>query len=367
MSAPAPPRPRPGVNVEVSVSGLTESATLWTGRWLYSQCPSRRWRYPQGSLHAASMRLDNVLLRTQHGTYQQSQARLLGLRRQEDGSYPGVRVLPGVWSLLPRPLPQPARVWAALLYAGKGSRLTGPTAAEWLGWLWLPPDQQVYVVVDAERKVVSRDFVVVTRARQGSVMTRLGISVSGPEWILASCARTLGSRELMAVTATALQRREVTLSAIALLVTRHPHVPGARALRSCLRQLDGGAESIMEVETLALIRRLELPAPECQVWIYDDSGALVAVADFWWEGVACFYDGADHFRYAVLKADRRKRDRLEALGLQVPVITSELVASPELFRARIDAARTAAAALAATRTGQARWQAEPTCRIPSAS
>ena len=313
------------------------------------------------------MRFDDPLLRTQHGVYHQSQARDLGLRRSGNGCYPGVRVLPGVWSLLPAPLPQSARLWAALLYAGPFARLTGVTAAALLGWRTPVALEDVRVAVPNARKVSSRSFIVIVRTRLGTTMTRLGLSVADPEWLLADCAQTLADRELTAVVATALARREVALRSICDLTAAHPHVPGVVALRACVRQLAGGAESIREVDTLSLIRKLGFPPPECQVWLYDEVGSLVAVADFYWEGVAGFYDGGDHFGHQAQKSDRHKRDRLEALGLQVPIVTSSLLAAPGLFKQRISAAHEAAAALALTRAGPPRWRAVSASRVRPAS
>lgn len=239
------------------------------------------------------MDLSATLLRRQHGCYAAGQARALGIPRSASGHLPGTLVLPRVRSLLALPLPREARYAASLLYAGPDARLTGVTAAAVLGWLWQPADATVQVSIPAARSVRSTGFAAISRTRLPSTVERCGFPLAGLDSVLVNCAATLEDRELTAVLATATQRREVLASWLLIAPALRRGVPGVTRLRRALAVVAPGTESVTEVDCLHAFARWELPAPACQVEIWHER-KLVTVADFWWRGVAGFYDGAAH-------------------------------------------------------------------------
>jgi len=74
------------------------------------------------------------------------------------------RMLPGVYATFTGPIDTPARIWAAILYAGPGAAASHGTAL----WLWKLKDEPpsvIDVVVPESRKVVPRAGLRVHRRR----------------------------------------------------------------------------------------------------------------------------------------------------------------------------------------------------------
>jgi hypothetical protein len=73
------------------------------------------------------------------------------------------RIYPGVYAAFSGPIDRAARLWAIVLYAGPGARLSHQTAAELLG---LSDEEYplVYVTIQATRKVTPRAGIVIHRS-----------------------------------------------------------------------------------------------------------------------------------------------------------------------------------------------------------
>lgn len=119
----------------------------------------------------------------------------------------------------------------------------------------------------------------------------------------------------------------VDLGALHDQIERNPTRKAARRLRQALASLRPGAgltESQFEEDFLALCRRLDLPEPECQLYIDPGDGEPGVRADFAWPQHRLIVEtdgGKDHRTRHRFEADRRRDQRLTRLGWRVVRIT----------------------------------------------
>lgn len=147
----------------------------------------------------------------------------------------------------------------------------------------------------------------------------------------------------------ALHRGLCTLEDIAEAADRlTPGLRGRRRVRTMLVGLDPAAESPGESITRLLLTALGLPV-RSQVEVRDPTGWLVGRVDFLVAGrVVVEFDGALKYGGAdgreALVAEKRREDRLRALGYAVVRVTWDDLKRPELVRAQVLAALARAAA-----------------------
>ncbi len=98
---------------------------------------------------------------------------------------------------------------------------------------------------------------------------------------------------------------------------RYPGRRGIRGARKALTLVDGGAQSPKETWLRLLLIEAGLPAPQTQIKVVDEDGAVIAYLDMGWPElmVAVEYDGEQH------RTDRRqytwdvrRHELLEELG-----------------------------------------------------
>jgi hypothetical protein len=132
-----------------------------------------------------------------------------------------------------------------------------------------------------------------------------------------------------------------TLTAYA--TARHLH--GVKRARRLLRHVRERVESPAETLVRLLLVWSYLPAPECNVDIVDAEGRFVARGDLVlhrWR-VVVEYDGWYHERDGQQRQrDVLRRERLEALGWRVIVVTAEDLKRPESIPWRVHTALTQA-------------------------
>ncbi len=105
------------------------------------------------------------------------------------------------------------------------------------------------------------------------------------------------------------------------LLARH-RWPRAAAASVLLPLLDGQRESGLESRSAVVMHEHNIPAPETQVRILDQTGRVVARADFLWPrlGVVGEADGLVKYADAAARrvsAEKQREARLQALGLVV--------------------------------------------------
>lgn len=100
---------------------------------------------------------------------------------------------------------------------------------------------------------------------------------------------------------------------------------GAGNARRALDLIDGRAESPMESLLRVAVAQAGLPPPVPQLVIRDDRGGFVARVDLAWPDsrLVVEYDGGHHMQRRQWVADLRRRERLEAMGWTVLVLTAE--------------------------------------------
>ena len=130
---------------------------------------------------------------------------------------------------------------------------------------------------------------------------------------------------------------------------RLPSAAKRRRVLEVLALADGESESVGESRSRALIHVAGLPAPVLQHSFYDSDG-FIARTDFFWPelGVIGEFDGdakyldnallAGRTTREVILAEKKREDRLRALGYTVVRWDWKALADPELLRRKLAAA-----------------------------
>jgi hypothetical protein len=208
---------------------------------------------------------------------------------------------------------------AALLYAGPGSIITGPTALFHYGIRGSSDLATVDVLVPVGRQRRSTAFVRVHRAvhmpqrtfRSGPV--RL---VPVPRAVADTVRLLTTLRDVRAVTADAIQLGRCTLSELAGELSIGP-IRGSAMFRSALAEVAEGIRSTAEGDLRDLIITARLPMPLFNASLYDGD-TFIAKPDAWWPeaGVAAEADSRQwHLSPEDWDRTRRRHDLMAAAGI----------------------------------------------------
>jgi predicted transcriptional regulator of viral defense system len=181
---------------------------------------------------------------------------------------------------------------------------------------------------------------------------------------LVDCAREWSLTDGVVVIDAALHEKKATRAELVRAVLGGTHRIGIAQAARALSLSDGRAESPLETRGRLAMLASGLPRPELQVEIHDAAGFIGRV-DAWYEdaAVAIEFDGQVKYtdpRYAsspgqVLWKEKRREDRLRAVGVRVVRVVNEDLASPwPRTAARISGL------LAAPYVGLRRFRAVPT-------
>lgn len=116
------------------------------------------------------------------------------------------------------------------------------------------------------------------------------------------------------------------------------HLNGVQRVRRIARHIRSGVESVTETDLRLLLRFGRLPTSEVNTNILDRAGCFVARGDLVYRELMVLveYDGWQHERDAVQRQkDHLRRERLEALGWRVIVVTIEDMKNPAAIVARV--------------------------------
>lgn len=222
------------------------------------------------------------------------------------------RVHPGVYAVGHRALSEPARLAAALLYAGPGAMLSHATAAWWWRLISAAPEE-IHVSTSGRRRCT--DEVIVHARRRLQSVTHARMPVTAVAQTLLDFAATGPAQSVRRAVAEAEYRRLVSLDAVAAEAGRG--LPGSAALRSALvHHLPQLAltRSDLEDRFLGLCEDAEFPLPQV------NASVCGLTVDAYWaaEGVVVELDGhAAHATATAVERDRRRELRLRAAGLSV--------------------------------------------------
>jgi very-short-patch-repair endonuclease len=296
------------------------------------------------------------VLKDQHSVITRSQALACGLsydavrsRTRHGGRWQ--RLLPGVYLAVTGTPTTDQRETAALLYAGRGSVLSGAAALRRFGMRGMR-SELVDVLIPARRRRQSTGFVTV------HLTTRMPSEVcyQGPiQYVFAARAAADSARwldkleDVRAVVAGAVQARLCTVQQLGEELRSGP-VRGSALLRQVLAEVADGVRSAREAELMDLIKRSRLPMPlyNARLYLGDE---LIAVADAWWRdaGVVAEVDSKEwHLSPEHWEQTMRRHARMTALGILV------LHFSPRQLRLEPDQVVRAIAQALESRRGQSK-------------
>jgi hypothetical protein len=266
----------------------------------------------------------NRILQEQHLVISRAQASACGMSRgalqfRVAQSGPWQRLLPGVYLGVTGTVTQDQREMAALLYAGRGSMITGVTAVR-RHHLRSPGPDVVDVLIPWSAKRQSVAFVRIHRTRR--MPTRLFVTgkirFTMVPRAVADAARSMARfDDVRAVVCEAVQRRTCTMAELVAELKSGPSA-GSALLREALAEVGDGVRSVAEGDFRQLILRSDLPQPIFNAQLFDADGTFIATADAWWEeaGVVAEVDSrAYHFAAKDQDRTNQRHDRLIAHGI----------------------------------------------------
>ena len=232
---------------------------------------------------------------------------------------PWQRLLPGVYLTVTGTVTQDQREMAALLYAGRVSLLTGPTAVR-RHRLRSPGPDVVDVLIPWNCRRQSVAFVRVHRTRKlpKQMFVTGKIRFAEAPRAAADAARFLTRfDDVRAVVCEAVQRRACTVAELTAELEAGPSA-GSALLREALAEVADGVRSVAEADFRVLILRSGLPKPVFNAQLFDADGTFIAMVDAWWQdaGVAAEID-SHAYHLAAEDQDRttKRHDELLAHGV----------------------------------------------------
>jgi very-short-patch-repair endonuclease len=245
------------------------------------------------------------------------------------------RVLRGVYVDATTPDDLTTRAAAAALVVTPGAALARRTAAWIFGvdaramgaHLVVPP---VDVVVPEGGAAARRTGCSGYSAKLGTtdVIEVAGLPVTSPLRTTLDLLRVLERPDALAAADTMLHAGLVTRDELYDGLDRFRGFRGITQARELTELTEPATESAMESRTRLRVIDAGLPRPEVQINVYDVIGQLIARLDMGYlrrrKGIE--FDGDEHHSSRADQAhDRRRRDRLEASGWDVLVVTREQV------------------------------------------
>ena len=257
-------------------------------------------------------------------------------------------LLPGVYLTMtgtPTPLQQEM---AALLYAGKGSLVTGPAALRCHHIADTAPDL-VDVLVPPTRQRHDAEFVRLHRTARMPDRTweRGPIRYVPPARAVADTVRGLTSlRDVRAVVAGAVQRRACQVRDLAAELNEGPK-SGSALFRVALADVADGVRSTAEADLKDLLAMARIPMPLFNPALYDKDGTFIARPDAWWPelGIAIEVDSRewhlspeDHEK-TLARGRRMGRYQIVVLRFTPRQIRSQAATVTEEIRRTLEGAR----------------------------
>lgn len=193
----------------------------------------------------------------------------------------------------PTPLQQEM---AALLYAGRGSMVTGMAALRCHHIGKAMPDM-IDVLVPVARQRHDAEFVRLCRTtRMPKRIWQVGpIRYVPPSRAVADTVRKMNSlRDVRAIVADAVQRRACQVLDLAAELGEGPR-PGSALFREALADVADGIRSVTEADLKDLLAKARIPMPLFNPELYGNDGTFIARPDAWWPelGIAIEVDSRE--------------------------------------------------------------------------
>ncbi|MDQ2815069.1 MAG: hypothetical protein M3Z75_25265 [Actinomycetota bacterium] len=218
-----------------------------------------------------------------------------GLQYRLRGDGPWRRLLPGVYIAATGPPTVIQREMAALLYAGRGSMITGLAAVRHYH-IRGPVTEVTDVLMPASRRRSDASFVRMHRTiRMPNRVSQLGpVRYAPPARAVADTVRGLDNlRDVRAVVADAVQRGSCKVQDLKTELASGPNA-GSALFREALADVADGIRSAAEGDLKDLLARSGLPMPLFNPAVF--AGDLfIAIPDAWWPelGVAVEVDSVE--------------------------------------------------------------------------
>jgi hypothetical protein len=162
----------------------------------------------------------------------------------------------------------------------------------------------------------------------------------GPDRTFVDCATLFGLRDLVRA-GDWLVRLGLTTPETLRVYAAERHLDGVLRARRASAYVASRVDSVTETDVRLLLQFARLPRPEVNAWITDDAGNVLGRGDLVFRGywVIVEYDGWHHERDARQRQkDHLRRERLEAAGWRLIVITSADMSNPSGIVKRVNAA-----------------------------
>jgi hypothetical protein len=272
---------------------------------------------------------------------------LIYRRCMPDG--PWRRVLPGIILLQTSAPTQTQRVAAALLYAGPTAIITGTEACRRHGLrpANLPPSNNLHLLLPAERKRASAEFVIVERTH------RMPDPIVGDRLPLAPLVRATldAARRIRAIDPVAKLIIEAiqqgNCSPAELSRELELGTPRGTAIPRRVLSRMTDLRSIAEFQGRDLSQQMTVPPSHWNAALYGADGEYIARPDEWWDEIAMaweidsmeFHMGPDSYAQTL----RRNTKYAEYGIIVVQTLPSRILSDPAGVLAELEAAYRAAA------------------------
>ncbi len=216
------------------------------------------------------------------------------------------------------------------------------------------------VHVSTRTRTHSRHPNIQAHQRRAPIASRTvrGVRVTSPLRTLVDLATKVTVVELVQAAETLVHRGLVDLEQLGeYAVTQH--LDGVQRLRRVLGWIREDVESPRETILRLMIVFARLPEPRCNHVIRDATGAFIGRGDLVYPDlrVVIEYDGWYHERSSGQRQhDLLRRERLEAAGWRVIVVTAQDVKDPEAVVGRVHSALVARGLTTATPTFSTMWK-----------
>jgi Transcriptional regulator, AbiEi antitoxin len=147
-----------------------------------------------------------------------------------------------------------------------------------------------------------------------------GVAVTTVARTLIDIGRSTSTAAAVVTIDAALHRRLADAQDLEEIIRACRHWPRIRRARLAVALADPRAESPLESFSRLVLRWLKLPPPDLQPSVYDETGAFVGRADFYWDqfGVVGEADGRDKYdKRDVLTAEKVRQEHLANCGIEV--------------------------------------------------
>ncbi|SNT29115.1 type IV toxin-antitoxin system AbiEi family antitoxin domain-containing protein [Rhodococcoides kyotonense] len=177
----------------------------------------------------------------------------------------------------------------------------------------------------------------------GEWTTTDGLRVTTPARTVVDLALSTTPAQAVSVGDYALNRRLTTATELDEALASAHGKTGIAQARHAVGLMSSRSESVGESRSRLLLGAMQIPTPLLNQWVYDGAGKFVARVDFLWPelGVIGEFDGRLKYKSKaddVAIAEKNRENRLVDLGWTVVRWEWDELESPQLLRARFEAA-----------------------------